>query len=160
LIEEITKVQLFKTRFILIFDDLEDLIQSPEKWEERMIEDFSNRPIVSTNVFNQWVRKFTKETPVEIARKQLDELGYILDFSDHFDIVVMNPIWLADTFKSILSFKFALHFHSSNPPFLTNLFFSSNTENNQSFLEMELQREVKSFKSSNQENQKVFLLIK
>ena len=112
-IEEITKVQLFKTGFTLILDDLEDLIQSPEKWEERMIEDFSNRPVVTTNGFNEWIRKFTKETPVETARKQLDELGYILDFSDHFDIIAMNPIWLADTFKSILSFKFVLHFHSS-----------------------------------------------
>lgn len=70
-----------------------------------MKENFSNRPVISTNEFNEWIGNHIKDTPIEIARKQLDQLGYILDFSHHFDIIFMNPIWLADTFKSILTFK-------------------------------------------------------
>ena len=85
----------------------EGVIGLSKRLEERQ-NDTSSAPVLSTKEFGEWIVKQLKDsdkTSINSIRRQLHELGHIIDFSLEFNMVVMNPVWLADTFKSILSFK-------------------------------------------------------
>ena len=75
---------------------------------EEIQTDSKRAPILSTEEFGKWIEGKTRgseEASVSSIRRQLHELGHIIDFSLEYDIIVLNPVWLADAFKSILSFK-------------------------------------------------------
>jgi hypothetical protein len=102
LIEEITE-NLFKEGSILVVGELEKFIEPPEMWKE-ITKEFEKQPILATSEFQQWIGKRVQYMPVPKAVKLLHKLGYIIEFNQS-GVVVMNPLWLADMFKSIISLK-------------------------------------------------------
>ena len=68
----------------------------------------SSIPAMSRVEFEKWLAREIPGLDVNGCgeiRKQLNTHGFIVDFSEELDLVIVEPQWLADIFRGVLSFK-------------------------------------------------------
>jgi hypothetical protein len=98
-------------KFSLVRKDVADLIKG-DVWKTQIAELYTKRalqhPILTTDQFNDWMKTLLADqsnSSLDQIRSQLHDFGYILDFSQQFNLVIVDPQWLMNAFKSIFSFK-------------------------------------------------------
>ena len=80
-------------------------------WKKRtdlLIKQKSSLPVISSAEFDKWLTEEVKDLQLsgaEEIRRQLNTYGFIVDFSDEINLVIVEPQWLADMFKGVLSFQ-------------------------------------------------------
>lgn len=94
-----------------IWKELADLM-IPTTWEEKvtdLVKSLSIEvPVVPTNSFDSWLLENITGLTMggcDGIRSQLEASGFILNFRNQLDLVIVRPQWMADMFKTVLSFK-------------------------------------------------------
>ena len=75
---------------------------------EALVKKNSSIPAMSQVEFEKWLAREIPGLDVNGCgeiRKQLNTHGFIVDFSEELDLVIVEPQWLADIFRGVLSFK-------------------------------------------------------
>lgn len=67
-------------------------------------------PIIQVDEFDKWLDENLKmesqsSSALKQVRTQLHNFGYILDFGETNGLVILDPTWMMNAFKSIFSFK-------------------------------------------------------
>ena len=109
LMKQITK-EILDVEFSIVLSDVAQLIKNWKEEIQKIMEKKSlNHPILEMSEFDQWIQDHLQmsQSPSSLnqIRNQLHNFGYIIDFSATFDLIILNPQWLMNAFKSIFSFK-------------------------------------------------------
>lgn len=70
-----------------------------------------HQPILTADEFDSWIATILGNSLVQSSealkqiRSQLHTFGFLLDFSEEFNLIIVDPQWLMNAFKSIFSFK-------------------------------------------------------
>lgn len=74
---------------------------------DKILEERFKNPIVETKILHGWIKNILgiEEKDCSNYVQQLHNWGYILHFPFLEDKVIIHPQWLADLFKSIISYK-------------------------------------------------------
>ena len=110
LMKQITK-EILDVEFSIVLSDVAQLIKNWKEEIQKIIDKKSlNHPILTMDEFDHWMQDHlsqSSQSPSSLnqIRNQLHNFGYIIDFSETFDLIILNPQWLMNAFKSIFSVK-------------------------------------------------------